>query len=274
MSACGHSIVISRRDPKLLSSLERLQRTERLIETSSASEAERRLFMMAESFYRYRFDVPRPKLKAYLAQTAAVVTELPAFQELSAALDISYLRLKSYDGAAQLWETLLAAYPDSPLAALTLYRLGWVYRSTSAAGLPRDSRAAFLKVAHGEPSSELGQLALAAHQTPWKSQDATMAYSLFPGLPQLYVGEYTEGGIRIAVGLGSLAAVVIPTVLAIQRGGALSFKHDWPLLLTGSCGLLVLTIDYAGSYQQGVHSVVEFNERQEARFERSRPGAP
>ena len=272
--ACGHSIVISAADPKLQSSIERLARTEQRVEQLSSSEAERRLFMMAESFYRYRFDVPRPQLKAYLAQTAAVVTELPAFQELSAALDISYLRLKSYDGAAQLWETLIAAYPSSPLRPLALYRLGWAYRSTSVAGLPRDSDAAFAEVIRAEPDSELGALAREARQTPWKSQDVAMAYSLFPGLPQLYVGRYVEGSIRIAVGLASMAAVAVPVVLAIERGGALSFSHDWPLLLTGSLGLLVLTIDYAGSYQEGVHSVVEHNERQEALFERMRPNAP
>lgn len=230
--------------------------------------------MMAETFYRYRFDVPRPKLKAYLAQTAAVVTELPAFQELSAALDIAYLRIKSYDGAAQLWESLLAAYPDTPLRPLALYRLGWAYRSTSAAGLPRDSDAAFLDLVRTQPETELGRLAQAARQTPWKSQDALMAYSLFPGLPQLYLGEYAEGSLRVGIGLASMAALVVPTVLAIQRGGALSFADDWPLLLTASVGLLVLTVDYAGSYQEGVHSVVQHNERQEERFERSHPSAP
>jgi hypothetical protein len=275
LPACGHSILLRAEDVTLRHSLQRLAHTDQLVAATPAAEDERYLFMLAECFYRYRFDVPPPTGKSILAQATAVITELPAFQELSAALDIGSLRLKSYDGAAQLWETLLATHPDTVLKPLTLYRLGFTYRNAGVSGLPRKGGdAAFDELIRGGRGGELIELARAAKSAPWKSRDVATAYSLLPGLPQMYVGEWWSGSLRLTVGLGALAAVIVPTALAIKRGGDLSLSHDWPLLVTGTVGLLVLTVDYTLSYQDAIHSVVQFNERSEARFERAHPWAP
>jgi hypothetical protein len=80
--------------------------------------------------------------------------------------------------------------------------------------------------------------------------------------------------VRLTVGLGALSAVVTTAVLAIQRGADLSFKDDWPLFATGAVGLLVLSIDYTGSYHDGIESVLSWNARAERSFEAAHPAAP
>jgi hypothetical protein len=274
LSACGHTVVVAPDDARLAQMSARLHRTGTLVEAQQIPDGDLRLFMQAEGFYRYRLGPPPVTAQGYLVQAAAVVSELPAFQELAGALDIGDLRLKTYDGAVQLWETLLRRSPNSQLRPLTLYRLGWAYRNTGVAGLPRrDGNDAFAELARDFPGTTLARLGQSAQNVPWKSKDRATLWSLLPGAPQFYVGEYKSGSLRLGLGLGALAAFIVPTVLAIERGGDLALKHDWPLLLTGLAGVLVLSVDYSESYHDGVRSVLEFNETEERRFEAAHPDA-
>jgi hypothetical protein len=275
LTGCASTVVIRADEPTLQTMVKRLEATRARVEALAPEPDERALFMQAEGFYRYRLPTPDMATAGYLVQALAVITELPAFQELSGALDIGYLRLQTHDGAVQLWETQLAKHPHGVLRPLTLYRLGWAYRSAGVAGLPRASGdEALAQLIAESPDHALAPLARAAREVPWKSRTKATLYGIFPGLPQLYLGEYVSGGVRLTVGLGALAAVVTTAVLAIERGGDLSFKHDWPLLVTGAVGLLVLSIDYTESYHDGIESVLDWNARAERAFEAAHPAAP
>ena len=141
-----------------------------------------------------------------MAQAAAVIVELPMFQSLAGSLDLLDLRLRSYDAATQLWESLLAERPTTSLRPLVLYRLGWSYRSTGVSGLPRESGdEAFDLLIHEDPQSPLAGLAREAKGVPWKSKSHATGLSLVPGLGQMYVGEYLNGTIRLSVALAAAA---------------------------------------------------------------------
>src|SRR5436190_525598 len=135
-AGCGSSVLIRRDDAIFTAAQARLVATAARIEGEKASQEERALFLQAESLYRYRFQPPRRGALAYLAEGAAAIADLPALQSLAGSLDLSDLRLRTYDGAVQLWETLLERHPGTTLRPLTLYRLGWAYRSVGASGLP------------------------------------------------------------------------------------------------------------------------------------------
>ena len=51
-------------------------------------------------------------------------------------------------------------------------------------------------------------------------------------------------------------------------------RGDWPLLVTGIAGAIILATDYSSSYQDALRAVLEYNERSEAAFENSHPAAP
>ena len=76
------------------------------------------------------------------------------------------------------------------------------------------------------------------------------------------------------VALASAAAIIAPLVIGYQRRNELSWKHDWPLLATGTAGVIVLSIHYTLSFQDAMRAVVEFNERRERKFELTHPDAP
>jgi len=250
-------------------------RTASVVEQEKPTDSEKGLFLQAEGFYQYRFAFPPRGLLSYLAQGAAAVTDLPALQSLAGSLDLADLRLRSYDGAVHLWEALLDEHPQSALRPLTLYRLGWAYRSAGATGFPRSSGdEAFDALAKDHPSSPLAILSREARAVPWKSKGKATAWSLMPGLGQMYVGEYANGAVRLAVALASLAMVAVPVYVASRRSGELSWRSDWPLLATGIGGLIILSIDYTAAYQDALRGVIEFNERSEAEFEERHPEAP
>ena len=273
--ACSPSVVIRPDDPAFARARERLDHTRATVEANTAPPDDKLRFLQAESFYRYRFAFPRRGLGAHLAQAAAVVVELPAFQSLAGSLDLLDLRLRSYDAATQLWESLLAERPTTPLRPLLLYRLGWSYRNTSVAGLPRESGdEAFDLLIHDDPTSPLADLARAAKTVPWKSKDRATGLSLVPGLGQMYVGEYLNGGVRLGIALAAVAMIVAPAVIAYGRRDDLSWGNDWPLLATGLGGLFVLSLDYTTAYQDALRGVVQFNERAEEAFERDHATAP
>ena len=273
--ACSSSIVIRADDPMFARAQAQLARTKATVATSGASEAEQVTFLQAESFYRYRFTFPARSLGTQLAQMGAVVVELPALQSLAGSLDLMDLRLRSYDAAVQLWETLLSQYPTSPLRPLALYRLGWAYRSAGVGGLPRESGdEAFALLARDHPASPLAPLSRAAQATAWKSKGTATGLSIIPGLGQMYVGEHLNGSVRLAIALAAAAMIVVPTVVAYQRRDDLTWSGDWPLLAIGLGGLIILNIDYTTAYQDALRGVVQFNERAEAQFENEHPDAP
>ena len=275
-TACSHSSVIIPRDDRVFgTALARFERTERAVSQVAPGAPESPLFMMAEGLYRYRLEFPKRSLGVYFAQAAAVAIELPALQSIAGSLDLFQLRLKTSDGAVQLWETLLLWYPRSALRPFTLYRLGWAYRNTSVGGLPRQSGdEAFDELIRDFPRSPLSSLARDAKNAPWKSTDAATAWSLIPGVGQMYVGEYGNGSARLAVGLTSVAMILVPGVIGFGRRDDLSWGHDWPLLATAVGGLILLSVNYSLAYEDAIRGVVEFNEREQQRFDLGHPEAP
>jgi hypothetical protein len=275
-TACSHSTVIIPRDDRVFATaLTRLERTRQVVSEMAPGAPESSLFMMAEGLYRYRLEFPKRSLGVYLAQAAAVAIELPALQSIAGSMDLFQLRLKTSDGAVQAWETLLAWYPQSALRPLALYRLGWAYRSASVGGLPRESGdEAFDELIAAQPRSTLSALALDAKNAPWKSTDAATAWSLIPGVGQMYVGEYGNGSARLAVGLASIGMILVPGVIGYGRRDELTWGRDWPLLATAIGGLILLSVNYSLAYEDAIRGVVEFNEREQQRFELRHPDAP
>jgi hypothetical protein len=275
LASCSSSVLVRPDDQAFERAVTRLERTSARVEALHAPAREAAIFLQAEGFYRYRFTPPPRGALSYLAEVAAAATDFPAFQSLAGSLDLLDLRLRSDDAAVQLWETLLANHPTTSLRPLTLYRLGWAYRSSGASGFPRESGDeafdALIVQAKGTP---LAALALEAKAVPWKSKDSAAGWSVVPGLGQFYVGEKLSGTVRLAVALAALAAIVVPVYVGYQRRSDLSWEHDWPLLVTGVGGLIVLSIDYTQSYEDAMRGVVQWNERAEAAFDDAHPDAP
>lgn len=274
LAGCSHSVLIRGDDTAYRRAIEHYKHTRQLVAEALASDDDQAMFLQAEGLYRYRFAPPGRSVESYLAQTVASAIDLPVLDSLAGALDLYSLRLRTCDGAVQLWESLLAHSPSTPLRPLALYRLGWAYRSSLASGLPRSSDEAFDELIARHAGTPLAQLAAEARQTPWKSQGSATAWSIVPGLGQIYAGEVGNGAVRLAVALAATAMVAVPGVLAYERRNDLSWSRDWPLLATGIGGAIVLTSDYSSSYQDALRAVVEYNERREAEFEDRHAAAP
>jgi hypothetical protein len=274
LGGCGQSVLIHRSDPSYRRAIEHLQRTRQLVTESLAPDDDQAIFLQAEGFFRYRFAPPGKSFGSYLAQATASIIDLPVLESLAGSLDLYSLRIRTNDGAVQLWETLLARNPSTPLRPLTLYRLGWAYRKSIASGFPGSSEMAFDQLITKQPGSPLAPIAAQAKQVPWKSQARATAWSIVPGLGQIYAGESASGAIRLSIAVAAATAVIVPSILALQRGSDLTFRHDWPLLMLGVAGASALAIDYSSSYQDAQRAVVDFNERSEAEFEDRHPAAP
>lgn len=269
------SVLISSEDKIFEETQERLARTMNEIDNIQASLAEKRQFIQAESFYRYRFQPPVRSITSYFAEAAAAVTDFPAFQALAASLDIGELRLRSADSAVQLWETLLIKYPKSQLRPLTLYRLGWAYRNTGIEGLPKSSpNEAFDSLINEFPNSPFTPLAESAKRMDWKSKRVASSRSIIPGLGQLYVGETKNAVTRIGVASAAAVAILMPVYIASHRKRPLAWNQDWGLLVSGLSGLIVLSWDFTSSYQDSMRAVIDFNEKQESDFNKLHPDAP
>ena len=135
---------------------------------------------------------------------------------------------------------IFSRYPAGALRPLVLYRLGWAYRSTEAAGLPRKSgNEAFAQLRRECPGSPLSALAAEAHGLDWKSKDAATGWSVVPGLGQMYAGAYGQGSVHLLVALAAATMMVAPVVVAYERRHDLTWGDDWPLLVVGVGGLLV-----------------------------------
>ena len=271
-TGCSSSILITRGDDKYHAAIARYRRTRQLVQASLAADDEQAIFMQAEGMFRYRF-LPPPRSKAsYAAQLAASAIDLPVLESLSGSFDLQTLRLKTYDGAVHIWESLLANSPTTRLRDLALYRLGWAYRNTQVSGFTRESKDAFDELA--KSSSQLAPLAVVARATRYKTTGAATAWSIIPGAGQIYVGAYGSGITRIAVALAATAMIVVPALTAYERRADLTWHHDWPLLVTGIVGATILTIDYSSSYDDALRRVIEYNEQVEAAFEATHPEAP
>lgn len=271
---CGHSVLIARDDLTYRDAIAHYRRTRQLIAQSLAPDDDQAMFLQAEAMFRYRFAAPSRSAGSYLAQIAASLIDLPALEAFAGALDLYSLRLRMNDGAVQLWETLLAFHPSTPLRSLTLYRLGWAYRDTSATGFPRTSDRAFDELIAKDAGSPLATLAGQARRVPWKSPSTATAWSIIPGAGEIYARHYGSGVIHLGVAIAAATAVLVPIAIAYERRNDLSWGHDWPLLLSGVVGASVLTLDYSSSYDNAVRDAVLFNEQQEAAFEHAHPDAP
>ncbi len=274
LAGCSYSVLIRGDDTAYRRAIEHYQRTRQRVAETLAPDDDQAMFLQAEGLYRYRFARPGRSVGSYLAQTVASAIDLPVLDSLAGALDLYSLRLRTDDGAVQLWETLLAHSPSTPLRPLALYRLGWAYRSSLASGLPGSSDEAFDELIARHAGTPLAQLAAEAKQRPWKSQGSATAWSIVPGLGQIYAGEVGNGAVRLAVALAAMAMVVVPSAIAYERRNDLRWSRDWPLLATGIAGAIVLTSDYSSSYQDALRAVVEYNERREAEFEDHHATAP
>lgn len=274
---CSSPVLIRRQDATYRRALDRLERARRDVERDAPSAAEATMFLQAEALYRYRFEPPPRTVGNLLAQTLAVATEFAPLQALATSAGLFELRLRIYDGATHLWETLLEQHPETPLRPLVLYRLGWAYRSTGTSGFPRDSDQAFDEILARYPRSRLAPLALSARQVPWKSQDTAIGLSIVPGLGQVYSGEYLNGAARFAIALACAALIVVPGYLLYRRideRDELVFSKDWPYIVTPFVGIILLNVAYTTAYQDAVRAAVQWNERAEAAFEDRHPEAP
>ena len=278
-SACSASSVLIRRDDRTYErSRQRFERTWRLVEADSAAKVEAPMFLQAEALYRYRFEPPGRSFGGYLAEGAAAALDFPAFQAIAASLDLFDLRLKANDGAIQIWEAMLDWYPQTSLRPFTLYRLGWAYRSKITAGFPHDDpNELFQKLLRDFPTSPLAPLAAEAAATPRKSPDSATHWSIIPGAGQIYAGETGNGLGRLGIGVVGAAMVVVPSVLAAlkaNRNEHISTGEGLAYAGVAIGGLVVLSIDYTLAYQDALRAVIQFNEREEVKFEDRHPGAP
>jgi hypothetical protein len=271
---CGRSVLIHRDDLTYRRALDHFQRTRQLVAASLAPDEDQAIFLQAEGFFRYRFAPPGRSLGSYVAQATASIIDLPVLDSLAGSLDLYSLRVRTNDAAVQLWETLLERNPSTALRPLTLYRLGWAYRNSIASGFPGSSERAFGELTSKYPDSALAGLAAEAAKLSWKSQASATAWSIVPGLGQIYAGERGNGAVRLTIAVAALAMVIVPSVIALERGSDLSWRGDWPLLVVGIAGASALAIDYSSSYQDAQRAALEFNERQEAAFEDQRSTAP
>ena len=270
LNACAASSVLIRQDDQTFSKAQQqLQRTEKTVDELKPEPSERILFMQAEGFYRYRFLPSERSTEKYLAEAAAAITDFPGFQSLAGSLSLQELRFRAPDSAVQLWETLLELHPQTNLRPLTLYRLGWAYRSVGAQGLPRSSPEAFNELIKEQPNSSLAAFAREAETVPWKSKETAAFRSLIPGFGQMYLGETRNGLVRLGIAVAALVAVAAP-VYAAAHGRHVSSLD----VAAGLGGLIVLSFDFTSSYDDALRGVVRWNERAESEFNRANPSAP
>jgi hypothetical protein len=268
LCACAASPLIRRDDAQFADSLARLQHSDVQVRTMAGSAEEAALFLQAESFYRYRWSLHLHDSRAYALQTVAAAIDFGPFSALASTNGVGDLRLGAYDGAAQLYEADLDRFPQSRLAPLALWRLGWSYRAGQVKEFPRGSDDAFGELMRrGDPL--LSPLAAEARAVPWRSQDTAVALSALPGLGQIYCGETGNGVVRMILAAGFAALFAAPLALAVQQGSL-----GWQRLAASTAGFIGLQVVYTTSYQDAQRAALDFDERQEAAFMAAHPEAP
>ena len=268
LAGCAPSALIRPDDPVFRDGEARLTRAMQTLPPAPAPE--RTLYLQAESFFHERSELVRPRgAFGYGLEIAAAATDFAPLSTAAASENLLQVRLQAYNGAAQLYEQLLAEYPNSALRPLALYHLGWAYRNTTAEGFPRTSAQAFAGVTQAEPSSPLVPLAKEAAAVPWKSPDTAAMFSLLPGGGQLYVGETLNGSIRLGIAVGFAALALVPAIHLIQQQ-----KFQWLPAVLSALGVIGLEVTYSTSFEDAQRAVLQFNERQEHTFELAHPDAP
>jgi hypothetical protein len=76
LGACSGSVVIRADDATFSLALRRYERTKAVVASLSPDADDESMFLLAESFYRYRFQLP-PRKASYVVQVAAVALDLP-----------------------------------------------------------------------------------------------------------------------------------------------------------------------------------------------------
>ncbi len=267
---CATTGPVQSGDPTFAAAERHLAGSAARLRTAQTLSPDEVLFVQAESLYFYRFSLERGRsTQSYAAQAAAALADFAPLAVLSASQGLLDLRLRTYDGAAQLYTTLASRYPDSPLRPLALYRLGWACRNTSGDAFPCSSRAALETLAREDPGSPLAPLAADALRVPARSLDRATAWSILPGAGQIYVGEVLNGTVRLSVGAAFGALALVPVIVMLRE-----HRFRWGLSALSAAGGIGLQVTYTTSYQDAQRAVLEFNERQEAAFEAEHPLAP
>ncbi len=275
-SACGGNVLLGKADPSYAHAIDRYARTKKQVDQIS-TQVDGAMFLQAEGLFRYRFEPPERTAGSYFAQAAAAALDLPVLQAFASSLDLFDLRLRTNDGAIQIWESMLERHPQTALRPLTLYRLGWAYRYRITPRFPREGPDEALDALTKEyPGTPLARLAVQAKVVPWKSQETATSFSILPGLGQIYAGENLNGAVRLSVAAVAAGLVFAPAIVAYTRykDDDLTWKQDWPLLATTIVGLVIFSIDYTLAYQDALRAVMQYNEREERAFEDRHPEAP
>lgn len=262
-------------DPIFAAAERNLRESASLVTTPRKVEPDEALFLQAESFYFYRFELVRSRSAgAYFAQAAAASTDFVPLNLLATSQGTFELRLRAYDGAAQLYQTIVDRYPVSRLRPLSLYRLGWACRSTTGEGFACSPEDSFAKLDREYPGSPEATLAREAVRVPYKSLEKATLWSILPGAGQIYCGETLNGVVRLSVAAGFGALALVPIVTMVQER-----KFGWLPTALSLVGIVGLQVTYTTSYQDAERAVLEYNERQEAGFAARHPplgaeGAP
>ncbi len=267
---CATAAPLRLDDPAFAAGQSRLRETAGRLAGAKPLAPDEGLFLQAESFHAYRFHLRRSRsVESYLAQTLAAFTDFAPLTVIAASQGIFDLRLRAYDGAAQLYQALVAGYPASALRPLALYRLGWACRSTSDDGFPCASRDAFAALERDDPSSPLADLARDAARVPSRSLDRATLWSILPGAGQIYAGEVLDGTVRLSVAAAFGALALVPLVGMVRAR-----RFGWFPTALSLAGVVGLQVTYTTSYQDAQRAVLDFNERHEAAFVAGHPGAP
>lgn len=261
--ACAPSPLIRPDDADFLRAQDRLAASQKRALDLAGPGPESALFLQAESIYRDRFTLRLHGTGSYVAQAAAAAIDFGPLSVLAAGNGMADFRLMGYDGAAQLYEAQLTRYPAGKLAPLAQYRLGWAYRSVSL-DWPRNSEQSFTVA--GKAGLALATQAL---KVPWKSQETAVTLSILPGLGQIYTGETANGLFRMVLAAAFATLAIVPTVVAVRNHDA-----SWQRVALATAGLVGLQVVYTTAYQDAQRAALEFNEREEAKFEDAHPDAP
>ncbi len=267
---CATTLPLRTSDPKFAAAEQHLRESADRLTRPKALAPDEVLFLQAESFYYYRFELKRARsTESYFAQAAAAFTDFAPLTVLAASQGLFELRLRAYDSAAQLYSTLGSEYPRSRLRPVALYRLGWVCRSTSSDGFPCSSEDSFGALAREYADSPLALIARDAVRIPSKSLGRATMWSVLPGAGQIYAGETLNGTVRFSVGAGFGALALLPIIRMVRAE-----RFGWLPTALSLVGIVGLQVTYTTSYQDAQRAVLDFNERQEAAFEAAHPPAP
>lgn len=98
INSCTTSPVLIHSDDSIFAEAQKhMEHTFQTILKINTPLEERLLFLQAESFYSYRFKLPKHSSKTFLAEAAAAITDFPAFQSLAGSFSLLDLDRKQRD---------------------------------------------------------------------------------------------------------------------------------------------------------------------------------